>query len=954
VRNVNVPRLFCLPSSITCHRSLVYSLLATPCLCASVANVSLADDFASRFKETYADPLTVKREAVYEFAEKPVVTRSARDRVEITFASKGWCDATVAVEDARGRIVRHLASGVLGPRAPEPFRKGSLRQRIVWDGKNDKGEYIDDKDSLTIRVALGLKPRFERSLFYSPYKRYGPQQGFGFYSGAGILLAVDKDGLYVHDFNGDETIRLYTHTGDYVRTVYPFPAQKIEQVKGLPWRSYPDGARVPAKRGYFLATLLTGRESGRNESSIRISSESTAMAVHDGRIALAGLRLNRLATDGTSGGLDLWGPLMGLETPVSRGWFLEFPSQPRSLAFSPDGRYLYAASRMSMVCRPSAPVADPRWAHTVYRMEYAKNDPPAPFLGDEAKPGNDNAHFNHPASVATDKDGRIYVADFFNDRLQIFDTEGKHLKTVAVEGPAKVFIHHKTGEVYVFSYFLASDMRIAEGKKVEPRLRTYSAFPNLDLRATFFLPLEGYLAGNRWNTEIGFQYQVALDSWTDPPSVWMVTVRDGYPRRYEVRPDKTLAKARDLLEDATRAGIRLKPAQVNNQYLHVDPKRDHLYLAEGGLPPFGRKLIRIDPATGKSQEIESPIKGGEMAISPDGLVHYRFGNPGVVGRFNPETWKEVPFDYGQDREGLVGALPMPAPHRGGMHINAAGDLLVSCYNLNSRHSVTLKGRAGVIPKAESTYRTVLYPGRLNSGMELHVFDVYGRAKHLDVIPGLTDHVAGCGLDARGNVYVNISASMMWNGQPYYQVAGHRFDQVGTLVKMKPGAGKILAANRTDRLNPTIPLGKRPDRPQDLEGFWVGGQEWFYPGVGRTQWGMDCKCWHSRMALDYFARSFAPEYDRYSVAALDTNGNLITRIGRYGNIEDGAPLIAAGGPPTTRSIGGDEVALFDAAYVATQTDRRLFIADAGNARILSVKLGYHVTERVLLKDVRDGE
>ena len=55
-------------------------------------------------------------------------------------------------------------------------------------------------------------------------------------------------------------------------------------------------------------------------------------------------------------------------------------------------------------------------------------------------------------------------------------------------------------------------------------------------------------------------------------------------------------------------------------------------------------------------------------------------------------------------------------------------------------------------------------------------------------------------------------------------------------------------------------------------------------------------------------------------------------------------------------GGDDklpqVALFDAAYVATYTDRRLFISDAGNARILSVKLDYHTTERVALKDVRD--
>jgi len=341
-----------------------------------------------------------------------------------------------------------------------------------------------------------------------------------------------------------------------------------------------------------------------------------------------------------------------------------------------------------------------------------------------------------------------------------------------------------------------------------------------------------------------------------------------------------------------------------------------------------------------------------MAISPDGLVHFRLGNPEVVGRFNPETWKEVPFDYGEERYGLVGALRLPSTpspargHHGGMDTNAAGDLLVTCYNPNSASPPLRKGKGAEIPKADFPYRTPLYPGRLAAGYELNVFDIYGHAKHLDLIPGLTDIVSGAGLDAHNNVYANIAASMMWNGKPYYKVTGHRYDQTGTLVKIKPGAGKILAAGGA-----IIPLGKKPDRPQDLAGFWVEGAEWFYPGVGRTQWGMDCSCWNSRMALDYFARSFAPEYDRYSIAVLDSGGNLITRVGRYGNIEDGVPLIAAGGPPRPRSIGGDEVALFDAAYVATCTDRRLFISDAGNARILSVKLDYHANEKVALKDVR---
>ena len=68
----------------------------------------------------------------------------------------------------------------------------------------------------------------------------------------------------------------------------------------------------------------------------------------------------------------------------------------------------------------------------------------------------------------------------------------------------------------------------------------------------------------------------------------------------------------------------------------------------------------------------------------------------------------------------------------------------------------------------------------------------------------------------------------------------------------------------------------------------------------------------------------------------------------GNADDGVPLAPHPTLRQARPIGGDEVALFYGAYVATDTDRRLFIADHGNGRIVSAKLDYHATERVPLK------
>jgi hypothetical protein len=103
-------------------------------------------------------------------------------------------------------------------------------------------------------------------------------------------------------------------------------------------------------------------------------------------------------------------------------------------------------------------------------------------------------------------------------------------------------------------------------------------------------------------------------------------------------------------------------------------------------------------------------------------------------------------------------------------------------------------------------------------------------------------------------------------------------------------------------------------------------------------------------VDHFGRSFVGEHFRGQVAVLDTAGNLVMHVGRYGNVDDGVPIVPdpeglRAEPP--RSIGGDEVALAYGQHLASHTDRRLFIFDAVHDCIRSVKLDYHVSERVPL-------
>jgi hypothetical protein len=232
---------------------------------------------------------------------------------------------------------------------------------------------------------------------------------------------------------------------------------------------------------------------------------------------------------------------------------------------------------------------------------------------------------------------------------------------------------------------------------------------------------------------------------------------------------------------------------------------------------------------------------------------------------------------------------------------------------------------------------------------VRIWDKHGHVLAEDAIPGL-GILDGLAIDRNDNLYVLSGSTRVLDGKPYFDF------MTGTALKLRSGKAKVTTSAEKDVPVP-LPAGAGPQRPLALDRggvgpSWAEGAQWFYGGVGfsgRNAYhvGHACACWNARFCLDYFARSFLPEIQHYSVAVLDTNGNLILRIGRYGNVDDGRPLVTGGGPSNLRPSGGDEVALFYPAYLATHTDRRLFVADAGNGRIVSVRLDYHTTEKVLL-------
>ena len=100
------------------------------------------------------------------FTKKPVVTK-AGDKAQVNFTVNRETDVTVYIDDAKGNVIRHLVSGVLGTNAPAPLKSNSLSQAIEWDGLADYGKPAEG-GPFKVRVALGLGAKYERAIRVNP------------------------------------------------------------------------------------------------------------------------------------------------------------------------------------------------------------------------------------------------------------------------------------------------------------------------------------------------------------------------------------------------------------------------------------------------------------------------------------------------------------------------------------------------------------------------------------------------------------------------------------------------------------------------------------------------------------------------------------------------------------------------------------------------------------------
>lgn len=814
-----------------------------------------------------------KREEIFEFAKKPRVSKEG-DGYVISFASKGYCDATVTIMDGKGRIVRHLASGVLGPNAPSPFKKNALAQTIFWDARDDDGRRLS-AGNYQVRVGLGLRPRFDRILGYNPHKITGAR---ALATGPGGELYVFHVSGALHPSEGTTQCAVFSREGRYLRTILPYPANLPERrLRGLQRLEIGPDRWVPFIYQVETRSLVPG--AGELHSH-------RAVVAKDGRVAFVGIHeLGRYAqpgeayvtvirTDG-SAPRNVIGPKLSNRARRCAG-----------LALSPDQKTIYASG-----------LKEKNPTHVVYRCRW--DDAEAkPFLGTPGEPGDGQDHFNQPVGVATDREGNIYVADRGNNRIAVFSASGNFLGALSVERPEMVEVHPRSGAVYVL------------GGAHKEWILKFSGWKEGKELARIRIP---------YFTHGEFAPVMALDASAEPALVWVASHHAMRYAGYNVLRLEDRGDSFSQPLELTNMGTRQVSAGPVLD-IGVDRHTERLYLGRKGFD------LCLDGRTGKLLDFTPPRLGGSgktAIVGEDGYIYLYWDYPAATLSRYDLTGKPVWFPgLGTDRMVRVGN---PRLRGRGLAVTRAGNIYV------------LQQKVGA-QKSQDDAR---------DANALYLYGPDGKLKREKLVDSQMRSMNSVRVDSRGNIYLalglrpgkellppGLKGKIPADKKLAGSVKGVNYYPLmyGSMVKFQAEGG-LIRENVGG-----IPCNYGYGNPIEVK-----GAKWIFSGASpvpswRTPGTPDiCLCESPRFDVDGFGRVFFPDVGRFRVGVLDTNGNLVTWFGGYGNRDSAGPGSAVPVPEIPLTWG----------HIVAVSDEAAYVGDRLACRVVRVKLDYHTQENIPL-------
>ena len=884
------------------------------------------------------------------FAKKPAVTRSG-DKTTIEFAVDRQTDVAVYVLDSQGKVVRHLAAGVLGGQnPPPPPLKAGLAQSIEWDGKDDAGRTAgvggqgsgignagvggrgsgigkeNPTPAFSVRVRVGMKPQFDGFLLYQPDA----------YPETTSLAVGPKGELYVfyrdptaNGNQGGHKIRVITREGKFVRQILPFPADlPYEKVKATGAFQDADGSLVPNCHNWHSLSFYPDTVATRGRS---MSDFSQPVVDGNGRLywIITGGRLCAIDADGG----------------VPYDTFLSEPLFPGvkncggkpTLAMSSDGKYLYASGISQ---------ADDSWGKNtrvipcVWRIDVTTRKPevfigsdhlasglaPSAAAGSPDQATASNANLTGPRGIAV-AGGLVYVADPEAGRVAVFkEADRSFVSQIKCVLPNLVQVHPKTGEVYVCSYVPEKKPQ-ADGKCriTDARLLKFPSYKNATTMADLPLPRTG-LSPNDGT------HRIVLDTSADQPVIW--TPGLPYSKTGKIGCYRDAGNSFEQVKLAEPAG----PWGDGPRDLLVDRSRGELYVKVQG-----ERWHQFDDKTGQFVRTVafpkndggpySGSSGSQLGVLPSGdYITHCWGEKAGLMRWTRDL-KPLKWD----------SLPTHRSDWGGMmtfqlkYMSLLGDDIYVIKPVQGAHSVE------VYDQGLNVKRRVVWNARRGSCVRVdNKGNVYMtvplRPADRDFDPFFDGK-----LEKLPDYYNNIGAGIYW----YAYMAG-------AIVKFPAEGGAFhwtgdeRAGNDLTGLPEKIAAAPKAKFQYFLQGHYphktceVQNAAWVRFGCApyAETYGAGtpvCMCEGSGFDVDAFGRVFHTNLFRFRVEVADNNNNTIAQFGQYGNQDSG---------PAGR-VKTPSIPLAWPTYVAVSDDYA-YVNDTVGMRVVRVKLASSAEETCEVK------
>lgn len=823
-------------------------------------------------------------EPVAEFNEKPRIKVEGRS-AEITFSVKQPVDVAVEVLDEKGRIVRHLAAGVLGKNPPDPLLPNTLEQKLTWDFKDDQGKELPE-GKYRVRVGLGMGHVFDRVIGWSPYEYTGGRNNSG---GVRGITAGPEGTLYVilSEPTGPcglafSFIRAFDREGKYLRQIYPVPGnQPVDRVKGISPIVHPDSSWAPPVYQGMTHTLMPWTS--------RLQAQTPAVT-KDGRLIMVstGERLlrvpKRLLAIGTDGSVaaDMAGPVIVTE---------EVPGQA-AIAVSPDGLYYYVTGLRGRNLWPPRG-GEPH--HVVYRCKWNDPRPPAnetftkPFIGEFERRGTGKALLNNPRGVACDPKGNVLVADYGNNRVVTFSADGVFMNAFQVQRPLSIQIHPRTGHAYV----LCGDKGKSILRKFESGKQTLE---------TQLLPTSRAV--------------IALDASKDEPLVWVayhqkiirVVEKGG---QFKNLGDPIVARRDDAL-------LGPAPSPRGGLTTH-DPETQEVFVGgrryDGNTGKYLGKVKWLMPAYfGPDRHIYA-FREGQRQL-------FRFKRDGAKANF-AGTGKHV-LDVKKDitRNGN-GMWPYH-------HVNRRGEIVI--------HDVYRNNGVSVWDLAGKKTKNLFVKMKQHVGSAFHHVRSDSRgAVYLGTTARRAESLVPKELQGRLPSTFHTASRPPASGRTEGFNATPRYVHehfTGSVMKFGPEGGGGELSEDGDVVIAMHHSGYRR--------FKATGMKWLRRGFGpilyRDTENNNCNCESALFDIDPSDRLYIPNALQFQVQVVDRNNNLITVLGGYGNADES-------GMGTSKAAGG---MAFAWPMSVSAGDRYVYVGDPYLRRIIRAKVTYRKEDVCELK------